>query len=200
MFIQKKCFRQFLQLIYIIIRLKITRQYVRVAQKGFKETLNSIFHIKKGRQETNNPRKNNWKNCANKNQAFAICSLSDTLFWHSFRQTNWKYLWHIYSDILSGIYSVIFSHSIWKTLSHSIWNLFGHSFWHFFWHMFWNSPCHLFWHSIWHVSWRDAPLRKSRDYHLTDGEKGNQATQDQTNLAREPKVAKSSLKESAKNT
>ena len=44
-------------------------------------------------------------------------------FCHSFWHLIWKYIWHIFSDIL---------------------------FWHFF---FWLSICILFWHPIWHPSW-----------------------------------------------
>ena len=92
----------------------------------------------------------------------------------------WKYIWHIHSNILSGIplpyaltfYSYLifylasvlayylayiltlflafYLHLLW----HSIWHLFWHSIWHLFWHSFWQSIWlsiwHLFWYSIWH--------------------------------------------------
>ena len=60
-----------------------------------------------------------------------------TLIWHGFLHLIWKYAWHVFSGILSGIH---FWHSIW----HLFWHPFGyisiltflrHSIWHSFWQM-----------------------------------------------------------------
>ena len=82
--------------------------------------------------------------------------------------------------ILSHIFWPIFWHLFWHSICHSFWHLFGILFWHLY--------C-LYWHSIWHSLWhsvvafslfgrttllrslRSRSNKKSRNPHLTGGEK-----------------------------
>ena len=75
-------------------------------------------------------------------QQTTFCELSppwNAILTHSFWHTLWKYIWHTYSDILSGIYFDILSDILSGIYWHTFWHLFRRSFWHSFWHLFRHS-------------------------------------------------------------
>ena len=77
----------------------------------------------------------------------------DTLFWHSFWHTIYKYVY------IGGI----FWHSIWRSFWHVLWHSFWHSTWHLFCHTFWHICWHSFWHLFWHSFWHAGPKPQAPD-------------------------------------